>query len=893
MTGYLKTEIEIKMSDMFPLVSLRDVSRLDAASTVILSVNNRHARRIVSELSALLSTSQEVMAVPDIVPLGAWLVQAADHLSFQADHDMPSYMTDGFGTVYLWRRVINDAEPDQTLLDTGQAARLAFEADRLLDDWRITVRPDEETVDYQRFMMWRARYRSTLDELDIEDGNLAYERVCHAVADGTLQLPVRHIVLAGFNDISPRLASLLKTIEEHGTTLSILHQPSQTAHQIQRLQVSDSHAEWRLAAQWACEQLEQNPEGRYAIVAPKLEGSVPLAHRVLGQTLGQRGYVFNIAVGRPLAEWPLVRAAMAWLRVVARYIQRRPCVAADLGQALLAGGCVGHNEEASHRALLDAHLRRRGVVEWSETQFAAALAERVPRLGAAWPECMGIVNALPGTQSLAGWTHSIQRLLQALGFPGDTVLDSHAYQTLDALDQLIDRLGQQAPVAGEVGFSSAVSLLAQLAKETLFQPQRDPRSRLDVLGLLESEGGRWDGVWVLGLTDDVLPAVPQPNPLVPLAALRRVNAPRATPERELQWAHSIYSSLLACAPCIWLSHPVQEGERELRPSPCIAEIPAQAAEPQVDAWPEWPLEYVVDDKGPPLDTRDHVKGGIALIDAQARNPLWAFAKFRLGASAMSDYATLMDQSVRGQFLHRAMELLWSMLPSQKSLIELMNAGRLSDMIEQVTEQAADEWLVDGSSVLRELELQRARTIMLRWLALEAQREPFDVMAVEKRQSWAHGSLELSVQLDRIDCMADGRLAVMDYKTGASAPDPRKSWMRERPVDLQLPFYAAVLNHNDPGVAALIQAYLHSRKTDTAGISDGDCGLSGVSHFTSWDAFEGMSWAQVLSRWQAAIASVADEFSRGYAPNMTVDKADMMYCDVLPFLRLTEEHPNGG
>src|SRR5699024_3002929 len=138
----------------------------------------------------LLGVSQQVMAVPDIVPLCAWLKQAADHLAFHADHDMPSYTADSFGAAYLWRRVISDSESGRTLLDTAQAARLASEADRLLDDWRISVRPDEETADYQRFLAWRTRYRNYLDELDLEDGNLAYERVCQAVADGILQLPI-------------------------------------------------------------------------------------------------------------------------------------------------------------------------------------------------------------------------------------------------------------------------------------------------------------------------------------------------------------------------------------------------------------------------------------------------------------------------------------------------------------------------------------------------------------------------------------------------------------------------------------------------------------------------------------------------------------------------------
>lgn len=881
------------MSEIYPLISLREVALLDPDSTLLLSVNNRHARRILGELTALLGAGRQVMAVPDILPLGVWLGQAADHLSFIAEHEMAAHTADGFGAQYLWRRVIDDCEADQVLLDVAQASRLAADADRLLDEWRIDVQPDEETTDYQRFLTWRDHYRRRLDELDLEDGNLAYERVCRAVSDGSLHLPVKHVVLAGFNEVSPRLRQLLQALQEQGASLHMLGHAPRPAPEIQRIQAGDNHAEWLLAAQWARDQLLQHPEGRFAIVVPRLEASVARAHRVLSQTLEQHDLVFNIAIGRPLSEWPLVRAALAWLRVMVCFSRNRPCAADELGAALLAGACAGHTQEASARALLDARLRRHGVIHWSEAHFADQLSQRAPRLGEAWPLCMEIVRGHAGTQALGGWSRIIRAALQALGFPGDAALDSHAYQTLDAFDQLIERLNFQSPVTGKVGFGTAVSLLAQMAHETLFQPQRDPHSRLDVLGFLESEGGRWDGVWVLGLTDDVLPAAPQPNPLIPLSALRRVNAPRATPERELQWAQSIFDALLASAPRVWLSYPAQEGERQLRPSPCIAALPELIAEPDHPLPETWDLECIVDNHGPALPGDRPTRGGIALIDAQARNPLWAFAKFRLGASELPDYAILADQSVRGIFLHRAMEVLWKMLGGQDALGELMLEHRLDGLLEHVTEQAADECLREYSPVLRELEVRRARQILLRWLDLEMQREPFTVMAVEQRERWAYSGLELSLQLDRVDRLADGRLAVIDYKSGANPPDPRHSWVRERPVDLQLPLYAAVLNRGDGnGVAALIQAILHARNTDTVGVSDGDCGLNGIAHFTSWEAFEGLSWGQVLENWQSAIHTVADEFARGWAANTSVNADDLKFCDVLPFLRLNEEYPCG-
>lgn len=87
-----------------------------------------------------------------------------------------------------------------------------------------------------------------------------------------------------------------------------------------------------------------------------------------------------------------------------------------------------------------------------------------------------------------------------------------------------------------------------------------------MLGLLEAEGGFWDGIWMLGLTDDVLLALPKPNPLLLLAVLRQANAPRATPEREREQAEGTYAALCRCAPQVIVSHAAMDGERELRPN---------------------------------------------------------------------------------------------------------------------------------------------------------------------------------------------------------------------------------------------------------------------------------------------------------------------------------------
>src|SRR3546814_3068625 len=60
------------------------------------------------------------------------------------------------------------------------------------------------------------------------------------------------------------------------------------------------------------------------------------------------------------------------------------------------------------------------------------------------------------------------------------------------------------------------------------------------------------------------------------------------------------------------------------------------------------LEHLPDDQGPALEPGQKTRGGIGVIDTQARNPLWAFVKYRLGARALTDYAGIYDQNSRGQ-----------------------------------------------------------------------------------------------------------------------------------------------------------------------------------------------------------------------------------------------------
>src|SRR3546814_12170001 len=111
--------------DTFDSVDLGGLSGSGSENTLILTVNNRHARRVLAELSAGLGPDRSVMAVPDIVPLSGRLKRLADRLSFLPESGPAMPTLRALGAHLLWHRVIGQADAYPVLMDVAQGAGLA------------------------------------------------------------------------------------------------------------------------------------------------------------------------------------------------------------------------------------------------------------------------------------------------------------------------------------------------------------------------------------------------------------------------------------------------------------------------------------------------------------------------------------------------------------------------------------------------------------------------------------------------------------------------------------------------------------------------------------------------------------------------------------------------
>ncbi len=888
-------------------ISTESIMALDPSQTIIVTVNNRLVWRAQAMLLGLAGQKRAIIQLPSVCSFSKWRDQLHQERLFCEDASLRRHRLSPFAAKLMWEAAVESLQGNTPLIDVQQAAARAMAASHDSDEWMVQVQPHEHTEEYQRFMLWRDHYEQQCRDIDAQDDNQLYNSLIDSIANGVLARLPKTIVLAGFNEYSPRFTRLLQACAERGSRVVSWAMPR---HQHSHRKVSvqkDRGAEWVAAAHWATAQLSADPKRRVAIVSPAMEADAVFARRILDRELAATPFApahgFNMTVGRKLAEWPVVLAAFRWLSLVAGLSEKGTVKPQQFGEALLAGFCGATPSEQSAMAVLDGRLRDSQVISWSAEQVCSQLDRHAPDYSYVFRQALGHWKSAGagGRHSTEHWTQLVRVTLATLGFPG-SALSSANYQVCAAFDSLLHTFSLLNLYAGQLSGMYAVSMLQRMARETMFQPQRDPNVRLDVLGFLEAEHGQWDAIWILGLTDDVLPASPDPNPFLPVSALSRAGAPRATAEREKTWAINVLQALCEVAPEVVLSYPATEADRALRPSPLIDSVAspeAQNAE-QVESPPSGQiptttargepveLETLSDTRGLPL--AKVLEGGSDMLETQALNPLWSYVRYRLNAKGLKPYPESLNAAIRGTFLHSMAQKVWEMLGSSSQL-KALTREKQQALVTEAVAMAADQTLSGISPVLAALEKERAEQVMMTLLNIERERPDFHIAGVEKNATWRHAQVKVNLRVDRIDQTEHGTNVIMDYKSGQRTPEFQKDWMRPQPINLQLPLYATVIRQPDETgerghIEALLFAKLNARKTEFGGLGEMDCGIEGITPLTK--AAPNETWESLLHRWESSLQQLAEDISHGVAENRSWADKDLTYCDVLPFLRLNAE-----
>ncbi|WP_161635174.1 PD-(D/E)XK nuclease family protein [Desulfovermiculus halophilus] len=894
------------MHDFVPIPETELLPALARGATLI-TVNRRLSRSILHRYhSRTQNQGETVWETPDVLPWNAWLTRClhrATYLHPDGEHPLPLSQDQELA---LWETVIRGSQQAKGLLHLSHTAGQVAQAWVLYQHWDMEKHDDPllwTSPDHEAFLEWSRAFRTQVDTRGWLEAARQPAHVAQLLDSGILPAP-QSIILAGFEQVSPIQKHLAAVLQDQACALYQL-QFSSRESEISAFSLPDRRQEIQSAANWARSHLLTDPAQRIGIIVPDLSQIRDRVELSFDAVLHpdaavdpapprQRSY--DLSLGRPLSAYPLVQAALNILNLT-----RDPLPLSTASAVLTSSFISGGAAETGLRAEYEAALRSMGETEVRWSPFLRQAREPqmrgltpCPLLARALESFQETWRELPASQPPSAWAQDIDRLVHSMGWPGEQSLDSREYQTVQAFHSCLRRLAGLDPVLPRISLNQAIARLEHIASQTVFQPE-GPEARVRIMGILEAVGEHFDHLWIMGLTDQIWPPAPEPNPFLPASVQRDLGMPRSSPERELDYARNVLDRLTHSSPDVVLSCPEREEDRELLPSPLLRDLPVRLehCEPETLCSP-WEdrdqtllVETFSDESGPPLPPPYRAPGGSGLLRSQAACPFQGFARHRLQAEALDQPTPGLGPVERGSIVHLALEKLWAQCPDQAFLLTL-DQNACTELIGSAVDRAVREMRgkrpLSLSKEYAVLERRRLMDLLAEWLDLERRRSPFQVHSLEKRLDVSIGGLQLNVAADRIDRLDNGKLVVIDYKTGRHT---MSEWFQDRPVEPQVPLYS--LFCPDP-VAGVYFGVVRKGESCFVGLGEEADIVPGCKAFDQHASLrEFTSWTGLLDHWKTRLEDLAAEVLRGHARAEPSTRQTCTRCDLHPLCRIFDLH----
>ena len=910
------------MPQLISLFDVHTVASSLANKELWLTPNQRLASRISNAYSIYCKQhGHSVVAAPNVQSYNQWVDARWRDLVMMAYPDaIQSRLLSLDEQCVILEKIITDSDEGQMLLRPSATARQVASAIETHEQWCLDIGDNQIQSEFYHedsrcFLKWYNSYKLYCEEHKLTPPVYKANIVSRAYNEGVFT-KLKSVTLSAFEALYPQQKQLLNIAFETVKPMDVDYKKAASQCAVA---CDNFEHEFLIAALWAKQQfkdaVDSNNLPTIAVVVPQLNQYKTVVKRIFEEvfvpeniSLGARhsSLPFNISAGGPLADEPVIAAALKLLELSFTEVDSDDLIA--LLQSPFVGACnddmslvaqliVLIKKQKSQTIKLSALRRLSQKVsdksgdEQFEWQFAQCLTD--------YSVAMKRVKInRPG--DVEHWRNYILEVLEIMSWPGNRNPDSHEYQALQQFKLVLDDFSQSV-VIGSTTFANALVYFKQLLASAVFQPQ-SKESPLQILGVLEASGLHFDKIWLTGMSAKEWPVSPKPNPLLPFGLQQQHEMPHATADRELQLAQHISKRFIANTTAFYVSYSkviddnpssisaLFESIKEIDPDQLLMRT-AESLSPKSEIYRRYQesqqLEEYSYDNAPELSAEESVKGGVSLFANQSACPFKAFATHRLGLKSFELPVIGLDKSVKGNLLHRALELIWKQLVDSQALLSLSDLEQ-----NKLCKDYADYVLNEYNQKIPEpiglrhhkIEAQRLTQLLVAWLNVEKERASFTVVSTEETKTFRYAQLELVGRVDRVDQIGDGSHIVVDYKTGKPNVN---AWWGERPEQPQLPLYGELLESEGRKVSAVAFAQVNAEATKLKGVGETDHTEPGLAWNSRLQSQSGVpSWQELKNHWHKVLTSLANDFISGKS---NVDPLNPVkscqYCDLSSVCRI--------
>lgn len=832
---------------MLELNTKTELLDLMSQGAVVVTPNNRLSNALLTQYFAY--RDEPTLVKPRCLPYTQMLLQVFEQLRF--NHYEPEHpcLLNEMHCRHLWQAIIQNT-PELTYND-GLLSTV-MQAWKICEQWQIPSDHNAflHTPQTQTFQLWWQKFNQQLKRLNALH---EYQLVPYLLKT---QQPLFNspLIWVCFDELTPQQISLQNYLQHHGIN-QYRYDLATSSSSPQVFAAENTKKEHQQLISWLHLKIKQG-EQHIGVVVPELQQESRSLKRLLMQEFDSSQ--FNLSLGEPLSDYPLVAHALTWLKLEQ---QCTPEQATVLLQSPYIGAAQEEFLKRTHWLQNSSILQQQLL---SLSHLSQALSQEAPQLA----HLLNNLSPYPQSASPHEWVDLFQQRLNNLGFPGDQGLNSAQYQCYQRLIALFDDFRQLALIRPALAMSEALQVFTQLARSTIFQAQKN-QAPIQISGLLEASGCEFDSLWIMGLSDQCLPAKTQLSAFIPPQLQRDLYMPHSTAARELHFAKQTLQRLQNGSKAIVFSYSKLQGDRPSLPSALISHYPSFIPQILIAInQKDTALMSIEESYTVPLKLGESVSGGTALLGNQAKCPFKAFAQHRLLALPLPEVSEGIDNKERGKTIHRVMELLWRQLQSQQQLIQ-SEPEQLDALINQAIEQAQNEAVQahwePRPQLVHEVEYTRLKRLVSDCLEWEKLRAPFEVSALEESYSIHLSGLDIKVRVDRLDKVAD-KTWVIDYK---STLPSHKPWNEDRPQEPQLLLYA-LLNED---INTLLFMQIKTGQILCHGLSEETSEIKGINTLK-----KDQSWPDSRDYWHQQLTTLAQEILSGHCPPQPMNAALCTHCD---------------